>query len=432
MESLSFHHGIGTLASYHQFEQIGEGTYGFVFRGYHKSNHQQVALKKMIFHKQLHGFPIYALREIKFLKSLKHKNIVSLCDIVTSKGCEHLDDTMQGITLKHNVTEKVKEGKEDEESLREGIKQQLKRVGELYLVFEYIPHDLGGLIDAKYKFSSQAIKFIMKQLFEVLDYLYERKVLHRDIKSSNILITNYHQVKLADFGLARSAVSNDEGEGRFDLTNNVITMWYKPPELLLGSMRYSYGVDMWSVACVMAELELGKPLFPGKSEVDQLEVICKLLGTPTNDNWRESLDLPHYNSMLRNMPRYAANSLRATYSKERLSDQSVDLLDRIFIFDPNRRISAKVALSNRYFTAEPKVPVDATLLEPLNLPEGSSLHEFETKRKRRAEEEMEKTRKELMISDQAVIYPLTVPLPLQGNGTTSPIVLQKNSQSVSS
>jgi cyclin-dependent kinase 12/13 len=198
------------------------------------------------------------VREIKFLKSLNHRNIVKLKDIASSKGCENLDTVIKPDPSKGLAAGEKREEREEREN------KEMQRCGSLYLVFEYVEHDLGGLIDAKYKFNSREIKCIMKQLFEVLEFLLDKKVMHRDIKSSNILISDRHVVKLADFGLARSRTSVDGREGKIDMTNNVITMWYKPPELLLGERRYSYHVDMWSAGCVLAELELGRPIFPGQ------------------------------------------------------------------------------------------------------------------------------------------------------------------------
>jgi serine/threonine protein kinase len=199
------------------------------------------------------------------------------------------------------------------------------------------------------------IKVIMKQLFEVLDYLHDLKVLHRDVKSSNLLLTNRHELKLADFGLARSCVSPMDAMGAFaprdkaphELTNNVITMWYRPIELLLGSQQYGYAVDIWSAGCVMAELELGRPLFPGKSEAEQIDLICRTLGTPTKDAWPDVTKLPNYNS-LSSLPHYSC-TLRSTLgSSGKLSEPAMVLLDRVLVLDPERRSSAKMALSNMF------------------------------------------------------------------------------------
>lgn len=275
--------GIGSLACYDQLEQVGEGTYGFVFKAKDKRNGEVVALKKLIIHKETYGFPLCAVREIKFLKSLQHKNIVKLKDIATSKGCSNDESSL---IISNNNTNEINDDKEECKSSKDYTKEEreemlskvLRCCGHLYLVFEYMEHDLGGLVESKYKFNIREIKCIMKQIFEVLDYLSEKRIVHRDIKSSNILISNRHQIKLADFGLARSVVGPDGREGKMDLTNNVITMWYKPPELLLGTQRYSHPVDMWSAGCVFAELELGRPLFPGKTELEEIKLICDTIG----------------------------------------------------------------------------------------------------------------------------------------------------------
>ena len=219
---------------------------------------------RLIFHRETStGFPLSAVREIKFLKCLQHKNIVQLQDVVTSKGCEHLEVPIipkLDVSNQKGDKERIDEQGDEKDKMLDQLKsdelndntttshqglvpkakvpwEPLKICGNLYLVFEFVEHDLGGLIDAKHKFSIKAIKTIIKQLFEVLEFLSEKKVLHRDIKCSNILITNKHHIKLADFGLARSALSSDGREFKTDMTNNVITMWYRPPELV-GLLAY--------------------------------------------------------------------------------------------------------------------------------------------------------------------------------------------------
>lgn len=362
--------GVGTIANYTLVEQVGEGAYGCVYRAQDKRTKELVALKRLVFSKESRGFPLNAVREIKFLRSLQHKNIVKLKDIATSKCAESLE---LKIPEKEDVEKKDK--KKDKKNIN--ISQYC---GNLYLVFEYIEHDLGGLIDSKYKFSVPEVKCIMKQLFEVLDYLNEKKVIHRDIKSSNILLSNNHHVKLADFGLARSSISADGREGRVDLTNNVITMWYKPPELLLGAVRYTNAIDVWSTGCVLAELELGRPLFPGNNENKQLELIFKGIGTPTISSWNEVNELPNYETMYKVLPNYNT-CIRDEYNKI-LSDQAINLLERILVADPAKRSSAKIALTSTYIITAP----DPNDIEPLGGLMGQSFHEYQIKQKRKQQE----------------------------------------------
>eukprot|EP01032_Pedospumella_encystans_P026484 gene26484-29926_t len=184
--------GVGSLASYTGLDQVGEGTYGYVYKAKDQRNNETVALKRLLFHKKSAGFPLNAVRELKFLKCLQHKNIVQLRDVVTSRGYE---ETEKRVKTDSNRT--VEEKKIDnDEAKNGGAGDILNLCGNLYLVFEFVEHDLGGLLDSKYRFNVREVKCIAKQLFEVLEFLAEKKVLHRDIKSSNILLTNRHQVKL--------------------------------------------------------------------------------------------------------------------------------------------------------------------------------------------------------------------------------------------
>lgn len=264
----------------------------------------------------------------------------------------------------------------------------LKLCGNIYFVFEYIDHDLSGLLDTKYKFSELEVKVIIKQLFEALHFLHEKKIVHRDIKTSNILITQRHEVKLADFGLARCIESFDGRDQKSDMSNNVITLWYRPPELLLGSIKYSTTVDIWSAGCVLAELQLGRPLFPGKTELEELDLICRIIGTPSLTSWPELVELPNYDAMLRNMTQYG-NTLKFTYGAK-FSESSLQLLDRILVANPLRRPSSSIILAHRYFSTTPIPPEDPTNMDPLNLAPGTSFHEFKTKQMRKQKEEESK------------------------------------------
>lgn len=196
-----------TIAHYERLEQIGEGTYGQVYRARCKDTNQIVALKKIrVHHGGYWGMPPTVIREIKILKRLRHENLVSLVEVVSSKGVEHLDEDDE-VDEKHKVKESVNQQQHHQQQqqqqhdkildAREGYK------GNLFLVLEYISHDLTGLMDVTYRFTEVQVKVIFRQLLKALEYMHEQKYVHRDIKSSNILIDSFWRVKLADFGLAR-------------------------------------------------------------------------------------------------------------------------------------------------------------------------------------------------------------------------------------
>jgi serine/threonine protein kinase len=205
-----------SVEAYEKIEQVGEGTYGEVFMARSRDDSSLVALKKVKLEGEREGFPITAIREIKILKSLNHDNVINMKEIVTSKN-----------------------------------------KSSIYMVFEYMDHDLTGLAGREgIKFSIPQIKCYMQQLLTGLNYCHLNNILHRDIKGANLLIDNNGVLKLADFGLARScALENSRA-----LTNRVITLWYRPPELLLGTQAYGPAVDTWSAGCIFAELLLGKPI----------------------------------------------------------------------------------------------------------------------------------------------------------------------------
>lgn len=299
-------------------------------------------------------------------------------------------------------------------------------------------HDLAGLIASRYKFNLKEIQCLMQQLFDALGYLHDQKIMHRDIKSSNILISNRMYLKLADFGLARSvdniynhpAILGGEGVDPFDYdyhepsrasggsalggsgggssgsnrsalsssrrggvlggdgsiqsnrlepqyTNNVITMWYRPPELLLGAVSYGCGVDVWSAGCVLAEMAILRPLMPGKTELEQFDLICRLIGTPSEATWPDISQLPYAESMLGEVAKYTAD-IRSTLTNV-VPSAVVDILERLLVHDPARRSSARAALGMRFFHGCPK----AHEMPPLNVPGGSSFHEFETLHKKK-------------------------------------------------
>jgi len=283
------------------------------------------------------GFPITAVREIKILRQLNHKNIVKLREIVTDKQ-EAVDFC--------------------------------KDRGAFYLVFEYMEHDLMGLMEnEQVEFKEIHIASIMKQLLRALKYCHEKNFLHRDIKGSNILMNNKGEVKLADFGLARDAEDRER-----PYTNKVITLWFRPPELLLGEEKYGSSIDIWSVGCILGELFAKKTLFQGNSEPAQLDIISRLCGTPTPAVWPSVIKLPHFNT-LQGKKQYRRR-LREEFAY--MPDSALDLFDKMLTLDPEKRIIADDALKSQWLKN-----IEPETLPPPDLPTSQDCHELTSKRRRR-------------------------------------------------
>jgi len=248
------------------------------------------------------------------------------------------------------------------------------------VVLEYVDHDLTGLLDERYVFQPDEVKCVMRQLLEVLKYLHDEKFVHRDLKCSNLLLSHDGTLKLADFGLARSIEPTYTGPSKTldKLTNNVITLWYRPPELLLGLKKYSTPVDMWSAGCILAELILRKPLFPGKTELEQLDLIFRVLGTPTPSTWPQHESLPRFAALQPKEP--YARTLEERYA-ERFAvcnRHALSLTVHLLNLDPSRRRTAKAALELPFFAG-----VTAQSRHPLRVASGAAFHEWKTKEARR-------------------------------------------------
>jgi cell division cycle 2-like protein len=234
----------------------------------------------------------------------------------------------------------------------------------VFMVMEYADHDLKAVMEERMTqpFSIAEVKTLMQQLLSGMAYLHENWVIHRDLKTSNILYTNRGELKLCDFGLARQY-----GSPLHPYTHMVVTLWYRAPELLLGARKYSTAVDVWSIGCIMAELLSKEPLFPGKSEIECLQMILKTLGSPTEESWPGLSQLP--NARKFNLGKYPKGTLRQRFpaaglgfdGRPPLSEQGFHLLASLLEMCPERRISCEEALDHPWFREQP-LPKDRALM----------------------------------------------------------------------
>jgi len=291
---------------YERLNSIEEGSYGVVFRARDKETGDIVALKKLKLDEEKNGFPITALREINSLMVCKHENVVGIREVVVG-------DTLT----------------------------------QVFIVMDFIEHDLKTLLTTMpAPFLQSEIKTLMLQLLSAVAHCHERWILHRDLKTSNLLMNNRGTIKVADFGLARR-YGDPVGVG--GLTQLVVTLWYRAPEILLGATTYSTAIDMWSVGCIFAELLLKEPLFQAKGEIELLSMIFKLLGPPTTHSWPDYHTLPLAKSIT--LPPPQPPQLRQKF--QYITAAGIDLMARLLTYDPEMRISAVDALKHPYFSESP-------------------------------------------------------------------------------
>ncbi|TPX32823.1 hypothetical protein SmJEL517_g04112 [Synchytrium microbalum] len=328
-----------TLGHYERLNQVGEGTYGTVYKARDKRNQALVALKKVRIEPDKDGFPITGIREIKILTTLHHPNIVKLNEIVSSR--DRID-----------------------------------------LVFEYMDHDLTGLFaNTAFKPSPAHIKCLMLQMFEGLRFLHSKNIMHRDLKGSNLLISKEGALKIADFGLARYLAKSLPHKGQLremDYTNRVITLWYRPPELLMGATKYGAEIDMWSAGVVFLEFFIRKTVFPGESEITQLESITKICGSPDSRSWPDMHRLPWYDMMLKGKP---PHSSKLHIYKDTMSKLAFELMEWLLQMDPKKRPTAEEALNHPYFREEPQACELDELQAILPI---EDWHEWESKKRKEA------------------------------------------------
>jgi len=279
---------------------LGEGTYGKVVKARCRSNGHTVAMKKMKLSSQDDGIPATAIREIAILKELKHENIVQLIDVFCKPE-------------------------------------------KMVLVFEMLESDLKKYMKAlNGQMTPATVRDFTRQLLVGIEYCHAHRIIHRDLKPQNLLIDQGMRLKIADFGLARAFMLPIP-----QYTHEVVTVWYRPLEILLGSKLYSVPVDLWGIVCIFAEMATGAPLFAGDSEIDTAFKIFQKLGTPTEAMWPGVSELPDFKpSFPQWRPKGWAN-IRNTAAQ--VGHPGMDLLEQLARYDPRTRVSARNALTHHYF-----------------------------------------------------------------------------------
>ncbi|KAK5128468.1 hypothetical protein LTR85_003136 [Meristemomyces frigidus] len=303
-----------SVERFDRLNHIEEGSYGYVSRAREEATGEIVAIKRLKLDPARDGgFPVTALREIQTLNAAKHRHIVDLREVVTGEG----------------------EAKED-----------------VYLVMEFLEHDLKTLQEEMEEpFLPSEVKTLLLQLGSAVEFLHDNWILHRDLKTSNILMNNRGEIKLADFGMARFVGD----PAPTNLTQLVVTLWYRAPELLLGAKDYDASIDMWSLGCIFGELLTKQPLLQGKNEVEQLSKIFELCGIPTEDTWPAFKRLPNARTLRLPPPSKATQGsiIRSKFSAN-LTNAGTALLNSLLSLNPAKRPTAKAMLEHAYFREDPR------------------------------------------------------------------------------
>eukprot|EP00928_Gymnodinium_smaydae_P079195 TRINITY_DN63189_c0_g1_i1.p2 TRINITY_DN63189_c0_g1~~TRINITY_DN63189_c0_g1_i1.p2 ORF type:complete len:315 (-),score=82.09 TRINITY_DN63189_c0_g1_i1:143-1087(-) len=288
---------------------LGEGTYGKVYKARVVKTGEYVAMKQMKLDTQEEGVPSTAIREIALLKELSHVNVVKLLDVFCKPN-------------------------------------------KLVLVFEFLENDLKKYMKSlNGRLTPVTVKNLSYQLCRGVEFCHANRIIHRDIKPQNLLIDTRLRLKIADFGLARAFTVPVP-----KYTHEVVTVWYRPPEILLGAQQYSVPVDLWSIGCVMAEMATAAPLFAGDSEIDTIFKIFMKLGTPTEQQWPGVSDLPDFKA---NFPKWPAKGwAQIRNTAQQVGPDGIDLLEKLMCYDPRRRLSARGAVQHGYFRDVDRMEVE--------------------------------------------------------------------------
>ena len=300
--------GCNSLSNYEILERIHEGTYGEVYKARDTLKGELKAVKRIKKETNFgsNGISVVFLREINLIRSVAHPNIIKIDEIVTDKQ------------------------------------------GGIYIIMEYIPHELRYLNKhLEIRFDIPQVKSIMFQLLSGLAILHKRYIFHRDLKTSNVLYDHNGCIKICDFGLARHYHEIEQ-----QYSGNVVTLWYRPPELLFGARTYSCEIDMWSMGIIFAEIILNDVPFKADNEVLMLDSIIKALGTPDPLHWPEFQKIVKEKNVFLH-PRKSDKILFNRLRERGLSQDGLDLLQKMLCYNPKLRISAEDAKKHSWFNEEP-------------------------------------------------------------------------------
>uniref|UniRef100_A0A060T4U5 Mitogen-activated protein kinase n=1 Tax=Blastobotrys adeninivorans TaxID=409370 RepID=A0A060T4U5_BLAAD len=288
---------------YQILDVVGEGAYGVVCSAIYKPTNQMVAIKKITpFDRSI--FCLRTLREMKLLRHFNHENIISILDIQRPSSYETFE--------------------------------------EVYLIQELMETDMHRVIRTQ-PLSDDHCQYFIYQTLRALKAMHSANVLHRDLKPSNLLLNANCDLKVCDFGLARSAASTDDNFGF--MTEYVATRWYRAPEIMLTFQEYTKAIDVWAVGCILAEMLSGTPLFPGKDYHNQLTLILDVLGTPTMEDYY-SVKSRRAREYIRSQPFKKKTPFAQLFPQA--NPLAVDLLERMLMFNPAKRITVEEALAHPY------------------------------------------------------------------------------------
>ncbi|XP_050464765.1 cyclin-dependent kinase 20-like isoform X2 [Cataglyphis hispanica] len=293
--------------------QIGEGAQGLVLKAHDVFRDKEVALKKILIKRTEDGLPVSIIREVKSLQQLEHPYVVVLLDAFPS-GLDFI------------------------------------------MVFEYMPTGLWEVLrDADISLTMGQIKTYMKMLLEGMAYVHGKHIIHRDLKPANLLISAEGILKIADFGLSRLMWQDSTKP----YSHQVATRWYRAPELLYGARYYTSAIDMWSIGCIFGEMLNNSPLFPGETDIEQLAIVLKYLGSPTSESWPGLTSLPDYNKI--SFPYHKGTTWENIIQDAQ--PEAIDLIRQILIYNSSKRLTAEQALCHIYFYSKP-YPSMKNLIKP--------------------------------------------------------------------